>query len=66
MIMRDGEVVGLVMTQANKFFISGFSIIYIDVNNCEDNVIFLNNCWFMTIRFLWGSGGVGKRGFKQC
>ena len=35
MIMRDGEGIGLVMTDANKFFlqISGFSLIYINVNN---------------------------------
>ena len=35
MIMGDGEAVGLVMIDVNKFFkqISGFSLIYINVNN---------------------------------
>ena len=33
--MRDGERFGLVMTDANEFFlqISGFSLIYINVDN---------------------------------
>ena len=33
--MGDGDGVGFVMTDANEFFlrISGFSLIYIDVNN---------------------------------
>ena len=35
MVMRDGEGVGLVMTDANESFlqISGFSLICINVNN---------------------------------
>ena len=35
MVMGDGEGVGLVMTDTNEFFlqISGFSLIYINVNN---------------------------------
>ena len=39
MIMYDYVWVGLVMTSANRFFlaISGFSLIYINVNN-------VNNC----------------------
>ena len=41
MVMGDGEGVGLMMTDANEFFlqISGFSLIYINVNN-------FNTMWF--------------------
>ena len=35
MIMGDGEGLGLMMTEANEFFLEilGFSLIYINVNN---------------------------------
>ena len=41
MVMGDGEEVGLMMTDANEFFlqISGFSLIYNNANNC-------NTMWF--------------------
>ena len=42
MIMWDGKGFGLLMTEANKSFlqVSGFSLIYINVYNFEDNGFF--------------------------